>query len=345
MNVLVVGGGIFGCSIAIELSKSGFETTLIEKSGAILSQATKNNHNRIHYGYHYPRSIETASQSLDGLVSFLMTYKGAVITDFPNYYAIAKEHSRIQPEKYESFCDRVGISYRREYPSPKDLNPEMVLSSLRVEEPIYDWNTLNQIIQTELIKSGVKVELNTPFSPDHLRYDFIINCSYSGINGVNEIAGVPKFKFRSQDVIIPTFKWNRPKIGLTVMDGPFCSIMPKGNEENRFLLYHAKYSILEESMGNEMTFTSDIDKNLKLIREDASRYFPAIKEVEFEENWRAIRSIPVSPNDERLSRIITYIDKPNFITVFSGKVSTCIKVAKQIKHGLHTGDFNNNMTI
>jgi hypothetical protein len=345
MKVLVVGGGIFGCSVAIELARSGFETTLIEKSGAILSKATKNNHNRIHYGYHYPRSIETASQSMDGLVSFLMAYKDAVITDFPNYYAIAKEHSRIQPEKYESFCDRVGISYHREYPASSDLNPDMILSSLRVEEPIYDWNILYNIIQRDLIKTGVKVELNTPFSLGHMSYDFIINCSYSGINQVNQIAGVPKFNFRSQDVIIPTFKWNRDRIGLTVMDGPFCSIMPKGAEENRFLLYHAKYSVITESINQRVEFSSDIDENLRLIKEDAARYFPAISGVEFEENWRAIRSIPVSANDERLSRIITYVDNPNFITVFSGKVSTCIKIAKQIKHGLHTGDFNNNMTV
>ena len=345
MKILIVGGGIFGCSVAIELSRSGFETTLIEKSGAILSKATKNNHNRIHYGYHYPRSIETASQSMDGLVSFLMAYKDAVITDFPNYYAIAKEHSRVQPEKYESFCDSVGISYHREYPAASDLNPDMIQSSLRVEEPIYDWSILYNIIQRDLIKTGVKVKLNTPFSLDHMSYDFIINCSYSGINQVNQIAGVPKFNFRSQDVIIPTFKWNRDRIGLTVMDGPFCSIMPKGAEENRFLLYHAKYSVITESINQKVEFSSDVDENLRLIKEDAARYFPAIRGVEFEENWRAIRSIPVSSNDERLSRIITYVDNPNFITVFSGKVSTCIKIAKQIKHGLHTGDFNNNMTV
>ena len=79
MKILVIGGGIFGCSISLELSKYNLDVTLIEKDSDIMSNASKCNHNRIHYGYHYPRSIETAAQSLDGLLSFLMMYKESII--------------------------------------------------------------------------------------------------------------------------------------------------------------------------------------------------------------------------------------------------------------------------
>jgi hypothetical protein len=122
-------------------------------------------------------------------------------------------------------------------------------------------------------------------------------------------------------------------------------IMVINPNNNQFLLYHAKYSILKETLEESITPLEDISSNINLIKEDSSKYFPFIKDVKFIDYWRTTRVIPITTNDERLSRIITYSDKPNFITVFSGKVTTCVKIAKQIKQGLLTGDFNNNMTV
>jgi hypothetical protein len=344
-KILVIGGGIFGCSISLELSKSVFDVTLIEKDSDIMNNASKQNHNRVHYGYHYPRSTETAIQSLDGLLSFLMSYKESIISDFPNYYSISKNQSQISSAEYKNFCDKVGISYYSEYPSSNIMDPLLIEDSFRVEEPIFDWEILKNIIKNNLINSQVKLNLNTEFNQTHLKYDFIINCAYSGINEVNKIMNLPLLKFKLQDVIIPIFEYTHSKIGLTIMDGPFCSVMPKGNNLNQFLLYHAKYSILKETEDAVLFPLENIEYNLKMIREDSSNYFPFIKDVKFIDYWRTTRAIPITNNDERLSKIITYPSNPNFITIFSGKISTCIKVAKQIKHGLLEGNFNNNISI
>lgn len=345
MNILVIGGGIFGCSISLELSKFGFNVTLIEKDSDIMGNASKCNHNRIHYGYHYPRSIETAVQSLDGLLSFLTTYKDSIISDFPNYYAISSNQSQVNANEYKLFCDTVGISYHNEYPSPNIMNPTLIEESFKVNEPIFDWDVLKKIIKDKLNNSNIQLKLNTKFSKEYKNYDFIINCSYSGINNVNNIMGVPLLKFKLQDVLIPIFEYNHPKIGLTVMDGPFCSIMPKGNTPNQFLLYHAKYSILKETEDINLDPIEDISYNLNLIKQDSINYFPFIKDVTFIDYWRTTRAIPIVNNDERLSKIITYPTNPNFITVFSGKVSTCVKIAKQIKNGLLSGNFDNNIIV
>ena len=281
MNILVIGGGLFGCSIALELSKAEYNVTIIEQNSDIMNNASKCNHNRIHYGYHYPRSVETASQSLDGLLSFLIKYKKAVITNFPNYYAIALNQSNITADEYENFCDQIGISYYSEYPSSDIINSELLENSYKVEEPIFDWEILKKLVKKELKNSNIKLILNTQFSKKHLKYDFIINCTYSGINNVNKLVGVPSLKFKLQDVIVPIFKYNHSKIGLTIMDGPFCSIMPKGNISNHFLLYHAKYSILKETEEDIIEPLKDISFNLKMIKEDSTRYFPFIKNIEF----------------------------------------------------------------
>lgn len=343
MNILVVGGGLFGCSVALELNKHGYDTTLIEQNSDVMNNASKCNHNRIHYGYHYPRSIETATQSLDGLLSFLIKYKEAIITDFPNYYAVATNQSNVNALEYENFCNQVGISYCSEYPSSNIMNPLLLENSYKVEEPIFDWEILKKLVKKELKKSNIKVKLNTKFSKKHLNFDFIINCTYSEINNVNKLMGVSSLKFRLQDVIIPIFEYNHPKIGLTVMDGPFCSIMPKGNTLNQFLLYHAKYSILKETEENTIELLDDISYNLEMIKKDSAKYFPFIKDVKFIDYWRTTRAIPINLDDARPSKIITYPENPKVITVFSGKISTCVKVAKQIKQGLTSGDFNNNI--
>ena len=64
-KIKVIGAGIFGCCISIELAKSGYEVVLVEQDSDIMQRASKLNHNRIHFGFHYPRSPKTARQSLE----------------------------------------------------------------------------------------------------------------------------------------------------------------------------------------------------------------------------------------------------------------------------------------
>ena len=66
-NVVIIGGGIFGLSAAIVLGENGFsEVTVLEKEFDIMTKASLVNQNRIHMGYHYPRSLQTGRESLMG---------------------------------------------------------------------------------------------------------------------------------------------------------------------------------------------------------------------------------------------------------------------------------------
>lgn len=330
-KVLIIGGGLFGCTTAIELSNH-FDVTLIEKDSELMINASKCNHNRIHYGYHYPRSIETAKQSLEGILLFENYYKDSIVSNFKNYYAIGKYNSKVNSQQYKIFCDTVGIPYQSEFPTSNIINPNLIDDCFRVSEPIYDWNILKDIILSRI--NNVNIKLNESFNESYLNYDYIINCSYSGINKVNKIVDVNPLNFKYQDVIIPIFEYNHEKIGLTIMDGDYCSIMPNGIKENKFLLYHVKHSVIQSS-DNEITDKKeDISDNLELIKKDSARYYPFLKDVKYTDYWRTIRVLPINKNDERLTKIITYTDKPNYVTVFSGKISTCVVIAKKIKNKL-----------
>ena len=74
-KIAIIGGGLFGITIYIILKKKGYDCTLFEKNNDILKGASTNNLNRVHFGYHYPRDIETAQQSLKGYKSFKSFYQ------------------------------------------------------------------------------------------------------------------------------------------------------------------------------------------------------------------------------------------------------------------------------
>ena len=94
MKILVIGGGLFGSSVASILAGKNVKIDLAEAEDDIMKMASRVNDNRIHLGYHYLRSIATAEQSIEGLLSFLFHFGDAVVYQFPNYYAIAKEGSK-----------------------------------------------------------------------------------------------------------------------------------------------------------------------------------------------------------------------------------------------------------
>lgn len=294
--------------------------------------ASKCNHNRIHYGYHYPRSIETAQQSLEGILLFKNKYKDCIVNNFQNYYAISKYDSKINSRQYQIFCDSVGIPYSFEFPNNNIINKDLIDDCFKVEEPIYDWNILKKIVTSNM--NDIEVKLNESFNESHLKYDIIINCSYSGINSVNKILGVDLLELKYQDVIIPIFEYNHPKIGLTIMDGPFCSIMPNGTKENTFLLYHVKHSVLQNSNYEILNKKIDIHENLECLKLDSQKYYPFIKNAKFIDCWRTTRVLPINNNDERLTKVILHKENPNYITVFSGKITTCVSTAKKIKNKL-----------
>jgi hypothetical protein len=225
------------------------------------------------------------------------------------------------------------------------MNPNKISESYLVEEPIYDWAKLQEIVKVKLSKSKVIIKFNNDFKNSVESFDFVINCTYSNLNELNKFMHVEEQKFHMQGVIIPIFKSEIDKIGLTIMDGPFCSIMPKGFEKNTFLLYHARYSIVEEVTSEILKNNSEIIACQEILIKDATEYFPFLSKSKFDGFWRTNRAIPITTNDQRLSEIITYKNNPNYITIFSGKVTTAVKIAKQINIGIKSGCFNSHIYV
>lgn len=351
MKVIVIGGGIFGCNTAYFLSKEKkFDVTLIEKESSLLSKASKHNHNRIHLGYHYLRSIKTAKQSIEGLNSLMQHYGKAIIYQFPNYYAIANQNSKTTVSQFESYCNKVGIDFEKENTGNEIINKKHIDCCYKVPEPVFDFDKLFKLVNINIKYGNINVRLNTSCKSIEKKsnkflvningkdeeYDIVINCTYTHLNNLHKsfIPTNTQIEYIYEDVILPIFEYKMPMIGLTIMDGDFCSIMPKGLNENKFLLYHVKHSILRRQKSRLYPFKEvkyNIKDKIELIKSESEKFYPFLKNVKIVDYWRETRVVTGNVDDERLTEINSYPNHKGYYSIFSGKITTCVKTALEIK--------------
>jgi len=81
MAAAVIGGGFFGCSLALALRARGERVTLLEREANLMVRASANNQARVHGGYHYPRSILTGLRSRLNYPRFVAEFGGPSSTD------------------------------------------------------------------------------------------------------------------------------------------------------------------------------------------------------------------------------------------------------------------------
>jgi len=62
-DAVIIGGGFYGCSIALALAPRLPRILILEREGDLLTRASYGNQARVHNGYHYPRSLLTALSS------------------------------------------------------------------------------------------------------------------------------------------------------------------------------------------------------------------------------------------------------------------------------------------
>ena len=348
MKIIVIGAGIFGVTSSLTLSENGYNVTLVEREKDIMGKASKCNHNRLHFGFHYPRSIKTAKQSLDGYELFYNNFSESIVSNFPNYYLIEK-NSKVSCDEFKLFCDELNIYYSESKPQNITINMSDITLSTITNEPIFDFESIKSDLTNRLNNSTVKVILNKKITSvsDLNDFDVIINTTYYNINEINKLYGIKPIKLKLQDVIIPIFKMPSDKIGLTIMDGEYCTIMPKGFEQNTFLLYHVKHSVLkqiEEYVVPENWDDYDlgyIENKIKEIYHSSQIYYPFLENCEKISYWKTTRALPINDDDERLSTLtINVVNNKIIISLLSGKITTCWLMAEKILKILNENTIN-----
>lgn len=110
---VIIGGGIFGCLVALELSYLKRKVIILEQNSSLMIGATLNNQNRLHLGYHYPRDLNTALQCQKGFKQFIKDYSECILSGIDNFYLISRENSKVFFKKYELFCKSAELPFNK----------------------------------------------------------------------------------------------------------------------------------------------------------------------------------------------------------------------------------------
>jgi len=359
-KVGIIGGGIFGISCALNLDKT-HDVTLFEQTSDIMSGATYANHNRHHLGYHYPRSPETAQQCLESREEFETIYRTCCVSNFANYYCIAKENSKTSAKDYILFCDHVGLKYKEEWPAEGLVNRSKIELSLKTKEGVYDFAKFKKLVEDRIKKtSTLKIKLNHRVLSGSIKtggeknlitqnetthnahtFDFIINAMYANHNQFCEWFGFKKrsFQFNLQELCVIELPL-KETIGITIQDGPFPSFIPLGFSKNRCLFAHVEASQLVRSVSqsNERLLSRvlNVKSNWHNIREISAIYIPLLKKSNYINSIFSDRIVDASRKDTDARITETTSHGYGCWSVFASKIITCESTAKKLAAEIRT---------
>lgn len=293
VDTVVIGAGFYGCEIALQMKRLGHERLiLVEQRSNILERASFVNQARVHNGYHYPRSIPTAVRSHVNFERFIEAYRHAMLLDMTKIYAIAKG-SRVSASQFVRFCETVGIPCR-EPPAhlARLFDSGLIDASFLAEEIAFDSRRLADDLWRRLVEAKVDLRLETraqviaaddrgvtvTVGSDTLRARFVFNCTYAELPfaGIALRAGV---KRELTEMLLLRPPPVLAKVGVTVMDGPFFSVMPFP-AVGLHSLSHVRYTPHWATNDDQVRDLTPRRSNAIAMLRDASHFLPCLAAAE-----------------------------------------------------------------
>ena len=242
---IILGAGLYGLYSALFCGKRGEKVLVLEYDSAPFKRATYINQARVHMGYHYPRSYSTAIKSAHYFERFMKDYSFCVLTEFDQVYATSANFSWTSAEQFMKFSKAANIRCDDVNPS-KYFNDRMCDGAFLTTEYTYDANILKEYFLSELAKyPNVEIKYNAKIknikqtqthfeisleNGDNYSTDFLLNATYASCNQILNKLGYESFKIKYElcEIILCNVSNKLKDVGITVMDGPFFSIMPFG---------------------------------------------------------------------------------------------------------------------
>jgi glycine/D-amino acid oxidase-like deaminating enzyme len=360
---VVIGGGTYGCFAALTLAGLFHDARIlvVEEEDDLMRRASYNNQARVHNGYHYPRSVLTALRSRVNAPRFAAEFGAAIVADFEQYYAISRQRSNVTAAQFEQFCRRIGAELK---PAPQHVrrlfDEEFVEDVYRVREYAFDAAKLREILRHRLEERGIevltrraalrivpepgarfRVELRNLRSgeAEELHCAHVYNCTYSRLNEILARSGLEtvRLKHEATEIALVELPPALEGIGITVMCGPFFSVMPfppEGLSSFSHVSYTPHYEWIDDPARSAdaaaphrpaFPLPSWFDR----MRRDAARYVPALRDCRYRRSlWEVKTVLPESgANDSRPILFKRDTAAPNVISLLGGKIDNIFDLA------------------
>lgn len=328
-EAIIIGGGFYGLRIALYLREEldVRDILVIEKESELMSRASYVNQARVHNGYHYPRSILTASRSATSFPRFVSEYGPAIVSNFDKYYAIASKLSKVNSSQFFSFSRKIGVDIESADLSVKSRFSDVLVDDVyKVKEYAFDAHIMRDILLDRLSKyDDISIHTNEEvLSVGSLRNQVVVNtgeasyaaekvfnCSYSQLNNLHRLSNLPLLDLKHEiaEMCLVELPPEFSNFSVTVMDGPFFSIMPFPSR-GLHTLSHVRYtphmawkddvdtpSYLHDT--HRYLDSYSIETAYKKMLADVVRYLPSLSSMELRDTICDVKTVLAkSENDD-----------------------------------------------
>lgn len=357
---IIIGAGLYGLYAAWQCGQKGERVLVLEKEDAPFQRATRINQARVHLGYHYPRSLSTALQTARYFNRFVADFPECIKTDFRQVYATSTRFSWTQAEEFERFSRSAGIPCKR-VAVQEFFKDGMCDGAFLTGEATYDAEILKETLLKRIQRlSGVELRFGSGVMGIEKKADryavstscqtfespYVLNASYAGVNEVCLMAGFEPFRIKYElcELILCTVNEALKNLGITVMDGPFFSIMPFG-KTGLHSLTSVTFTPHKTSYGETAAFecqkrstegcrpgdlknctscSAAPESSRGYMEKLARKYLKEDFQFEYVKSLFSMKPILLASDvdDSRPTCIRVHSEKPCFISVLSGKITT-----------------------
>jgi glycine/D-amino acid oxidase-like deaminating enzyme len=358
-RAIVIGAGFYGLRIALHLRTLGFASvTVLEREATVMERASLNNQARVHNGYHYPRSILTGYRSHLQLPTFAAEFADAMVDNFEHLYAIARRLSKVNARQFELFSQRIGSPTERvTNPAKHPFDTGMVEAVFRVREPGFDSRILRGLLLARIAEdSGIEIRtsvdvLTVSALPDDrvsvsthqgdLDADVVLSATYSGINVLHRRSGIPQVPLQHEvtEMALVQMPASLEKTAVTVMDGPFFSMMPFPSR-GLHTLSHVRYTPHRrwvdgqgEDHDPEVVLEASRDESrFGNMRADVTRFMPSLGNLQRTDSLLEVKTV-LTRSDEDDSRPILFLPHHgvhNYTCIMGSKLDNIYDVLQEL---------------